>query len=287
MMGLLLAVGMLVDNAVVVVESIYHYRERFPDRPWYAAVQSTQVVGVAIAAGTLSSIIVFLPMVFGEKDNISIFLTQVAITMAIAHLASWLVAVSLVPMLSARLPPPKFIGRKNIITRVQAVYGRFIAGTLSHRRWTMIGLLVLMIVSIIGPAMHTKMDMFPAGDSDRLFIGYRLNAMYPLKELQASVDKIEGYLNSHREEFHIKNIYSSRYAEDATDTFTSVLFDKNDKTRPTRKSSWKNCAKKCRKCRSAKSFSISTRTATAVTIPSTPEFGRRFRRGIEHRCRQA
>ncbi len=122
MMGLLLAVGMLVDNAVVVVESIYHYRERYPDKPWYCAVQGTQVVGIAIAAGTLSSIIVFLPMVFGEKDNISIFLTQVAVTMAIAHLASWLVAVSLVPMLSAKLPPPKFIGRKNIITRMQGGY---------------------------------------------------------------------------------------------------------------------------------------------------------------------
>jgi hypothetical protein len=58
----------------------------------------------------MSSIIVFLPMVFGQKTTSSIFLTQVAITMAIAHLASWLVAVSLVPMLSARLPPPKFIG---------------------------------------------------------------------------------------------------------------------------------------------------------------------------------
>ncbi len=130
MMGLLLAVGMLVDNAVVVVESIYHYREKYPDKPWYCAVQGTQVVGVAIAAGTLSSIIVFLPMVFGEKDNISIFLTQVAIAMAIAHLASWLVAVSLVPMLSARLPPPKFIGRKNIITRVQGAYERFVGWTL-------------------------------------------------------------------------------------------------------------------------------------------------------------
>jgi HAE1 family hydrophobic/amphiphilic exporter-1 len=231
MMGLLLAVGMLVDNAVVVVESIYHYRERNPDKPWYCAVQGTQVVGIAIAAGTLSSIIVFLPMVFGEKDNISIFLTQVAITMAIAHLASWLVAVSLVPMLSARLPPPKFIGRKNIITTAQAAYGRFVAWTLAHRRWTMVGLAVLLLISIVGPAMHTKMEMFPAGDRDRLFISYRLNAMYPLADLKASVDKVEAYLNEHRDEFHIKNIYS-RYAEDATDTFTSILFDKNDKTRP-------------------------------------------------------
>src|SRR4029077_4098584 len=111
---------------------------------------------------------VFLPMGLGEKDIISIFLTQVAITMAIAHLSSWLVAVSLVPMLSARLPPPKFIGRKNIITRVQASYGRFIAATLSHRRWTMVGLIVLLVISIVLPAAHTKFDMFPAGDRDRL-----------------------------------------------------------------------------------------------------------------------
>jgi len=230
MMGLLLAVGMLVDNAVVVVESIYHYRERFPDKPWYCAVQGTQVVGIAIAAGTLSSIIVFLPMVFGEKSDISIFLTQVAIAMAIAHLASWLVAVSLVPMLSAHLPPPKFIGRTNIITKVQGAYGRFVAKTLDHRRWTMVGLLALLLVSIVLPASHTKVEMFPQGERDRLFIGYRLNALYPLPELKASVDKVEGYLNDHRAEFHIKSIYS-RYAEDGSDTFTQMLFEKTDPSR--------------------------------------------------------
>jgi HAE1 family hydrophobic/amphiphilic exporter-1 len=229
MMGLLLAVGMLVDNAVVVVESIYHYREQYPDKPWFSAVQGTQVVGIAIAAGTLASIIVFLPMVFGEKDDISIFLTQVAIAMAIAHLSSWLVAVSLVPMLSARLPPPKFIGRKNLITRMQASYARFIAWTLAHRRWTMTGLVALLVISILLPAMHVKSEMFPAGDRDRLFIGYRLNALYPLPELKQSVDKVERYLLAHRVEYHIKNVYS-RYAEDGSDTFTMVLFEDKDRS---------------------------------------------------------
>jgi HAE1 family hydrophobic/amphiphilic exporter-1 len=229
MMGLLLAVGMLVDNAVVVVESIYHYREKHPDKPWYSAVQGTQVVGIAIAAGTLASIIVFLPMVFGEKDDISIFLTQVAITMAIAHLSSWLVAVSLVPMLSARLPPPKFIGRTNVITRMQDVYARFIAGTLRHRRWTMLGLVALLVLSIALPMKNTKSEMFPAGERDRLFLGFRLNALYPLAELKLSVDKIENYLNANRAEFHIKNIYS-RYAEDGSDTFVSLIFEEKDRS---------------------------------------------------------
>ena len=229
MMGLLLAVGMLVDNAVVVVESIYHYREKHPDRPWYSAVQGTQVVGVAIAAGTLASIIVFLPMVFGEKDDISIFLTQVAITMAIAHLSSWLVAVSLVPMLSARLPPPKFIGRTNVITRLQDIYALFVASTLRHRRWTMFGLFALLVLSVLLPMSHTKSEMFPAGERDRLFLGFRLNALYPLAELKQSVDKIEGYLAAHRAEFHIKNIYS-RYAEDGSDTFVMLIFDEKDRS---------------------------------------------------------
>ena len=139
MMGLLLAVGMLVDNAVVVVESIYQYREKYPDKPWYSAVQGTQAVGIAIAAGTLTSVIVFLPNIFGEANDISIFLAQVAIAMSIAHLASWLVAVSLVPMLSAKLPPPKFLGRETVITRLRERYGRFVTWTLAHRRWTMAG----------------------------------------------------------------------------------------------------------------------------------------------------
>src|SRR4029453_10453799 len=115
--------------AVVVVESIYQYRAKHPDKPWYSAVQGTQAGGIAIAAGPLTSMIGFPPNIFGEANDISIFLAQVAIAMSIAHLASWLVAVSLVPMLSAKLPPPKFIGRKNIITRVQGAYGRFLAAT--------------------------------------------------------------------------------------------------------------------------------------------------------------
>ena len=137
MMGLLLAVGMLVDNAVVVVESIYQFREKFPDRPWYCAVQGTQVVGIAIAAGTLSSVVVFLPNIFGEANNISIFLAQVAIAMSIAHLASWLVAVSLVPMLASKLPSPRFLGRVTVISRLRERYGRVVDWTLRHRRWTM------------------------------------------------------------------------------------------------------------------------------------------------------
>ena len=103
MMGLLLGIGMLVDNAVVVVESIYQYREKYPGDPVRCAIEGTRSVQLAISCGTLTSIIVFLPNLFGAKNQISIFLGEVAITLTIALLASWLVAVSLIPMISARL----------------------------------------------------------------------------------------------------------------------------------------------------------------------------------------
>ena len=228
MMGLLLAVGMLVDNAVVVVESIYQYREKYPDKPWYSAVQGTQVVGIAIAAGTLTSVIVFLPNIFGEANDISIFLMQVAIAMSIAHLASWLVAVSLVPMLSAKLPPPKFLGRENAITRLRDRYGRIVTWTLAHRRWTMGGVFALLIASM-APIILTKKDMFDSGESRRMFLHYELNANYRLQDLKPAVAQVEAFLDKNRERFEIKSMYT--YYTEQGEATTSIMLTDADKAK--------------------------------------------------------
>ncbi len=225
MMGLLLAVGMLVDNAVVAVESIYQYRERYPDRPWYSAVEGTRAVGTAITAGTLTSIIVFLPNVFGEPTPIAIYLTQVAVAMAIAHVASWLVAISLIPMLASKLPPPKFIGKENAITRLQARYGHFIDWTLAHRRKTMLGLLALLLLSII-PMTQTKSDMFPSGETRDLHLSYELNGNYRLPQLEQAVGTVEAYLTANKKRFEIRNIYS--YFNESGDASTNILLTEDD-----------------------------------------------------------
>lgn len=220
MMGLLLAVGMLVDNAVVVVESIYQYREKYPDKAWYCAVEGTQVVGIAIAAGTFSSIVVFLPNIFGEKNQISIFLTQVAVAMSIAHLASWLVAVTLVPMLSARLPTPKFVGRETLVSRMQAAYARLIDWTLHHRKLTTLGVVLMSIASFV-PMALVKYDMFPAGEGSTLRLQYDINGLYRLEEMKKSIAKIEEYLLPNKTEFDIKSVYS--YANERGDAMTNII----------------------------------------------------------------
>ena len=80
-------------------------------------------MAIALSAGTLCHCIVFLPMMFGEKNMLTIFLTQLAATISVSLLASWLVAVSLIPMLSARLKTPPAVGKTNgIIPRMQNRY---------------------------------------------------------------------------------------------------------------------------------------------------------------------
>ena len=105
MMGLMLAVGMLVDNAVVVTESMFRHRAANPDEPHKATLTGVREVGLAVIAGTMTTIIVFAPIVFGEKTDIAIFLTHVAVTIFVALIASLLIAQTLVPMLASRVSP--------------------------------------------------------------------------------------------------------------------------------------------------------------------------------------
>ncbi len=97
--GLTLGIGMLVDNAIVVLESIYRKRqEGFALAP--AAVEGTAEVGGAVVASTLTTVAVFLPIVFVEGIAGQLF-GDMAITVTLSLLASLVVAVSLIPMLSA------------------------------------------------------------------------------------------------------------------------------------------------------------------------------------------
>ncbi|MEM7676681.1 MAG: efflux RND transporter permease subunit, partial [Myxococcota bacterium] len=98
--GLTLGVGMLVDNAIVVLEAIYRQRQNGASRP-EAAVRGASEVGPAVVASTMTTVAVFLPIVFVEGIAGQLFKDQ-ALTVAISLLASLLVAITVIPMLSAQ-----------------------------------------------------------------------------------------------------------------------------------------------------------------------------------------
>ncbi len=100
--GLAIGVGMLVDSSVVVLENISRLRTNGADR-LKASVDGCQEMILAIVASTITTVVVFLPIVFVSKE-IRILYSGLAFTVAYSLLVSLFVAVSLVPMLSARLP---------------------------------------------------------------------------------------------------------------------------------------------------------------------------------------
>jgi HAE1 family hydrophobic/amphiphilic exporter-1 len=208
MMGLLLAVGMLVDNAVVVVESIFQERERQHADPAMSAIRGAQSVTLAVSAGTLTSVIVFVPIIFGDKSDITIFLVHVAIPLTIALLCSWLVAVSLIPMLASRVSPPSAASsRAHVFDHVRDYYGRFLEWTLAHRWKASLGIVLLLLATVI-PAKLITFDMFPADDRRNVRIQYDLNGSYRLDELEPAIRKVMDYVEANREAWEVKTVYS-------------------------------------------------------------------------------
>ena len=207
MMGLLLGIGMLVDNAVVVVESIYQYRERWPDSPMRCAIEGTRAVQVAISAGTLSSIIVFLPNLFGKTNMISIYLSQVAMTITIALLCSWLVAVSLIPMISARLAtPPAVTTAHGFIPALTRRYGGLLRWSLEHRGKSLLAIALIVGVSLV-PAKMTRFDMFGKEPGKEMGMYLNWKGAYSLDQMSDEISKVERYLDANRKRFHLKQVY--------------------------------------------------------------------------------
>ncbi|QOY63820.1 efflux RND transporter permease subunit [Lysobacter sp. H21R4] len=223
LMGLLLAVGMLVDNAVVVVESIYQERERMPDQPVRASIVGTRNVAIALSAGTLCHCIVFVPNLLGEKNNISIFMSQIAITISVSLLASWLVAVSLIPMLSSRMKTPAAVqDQRGIIRRLQARYARLLRWTLEHRGWSIAGIVLISALSIV-PMTQTKFDMFGGGNQrNETSVNYRFSGSYSKDQVSDEVARVEAYLERNREEFRIAQVYS--WFSTGSDAGTMITF---------------------------------------------------------------
>ena len=207
MMGLMLAVGMLVDNSVVVTESIFRYRLMMPDEPYKATLLGVKEVGLAIVAGTATSIIVFVPILFGVQTDITVFLTHVAVSIVVAMLASLLIAQTMVPMLAARVALPKAATSGTLMPRLTEKYARILAWVL-RRRWIAALLTIITVASVAIPMNLVHFDTFPQEAGRRLLLDYRIEGSYPSERIEETVDQMEAYLSENKERFDIRSVYS-------------------------------------------------------------------------------
>ena len=142
--GLALGAGMLVDNAIVVLENIFRHHEQGA-RAEEAAVRGTSQVGGAIIASTLTTIVVFIPIVYMRGASGELFKEQ-AFTVAFSLLASLVVAILIIPMLYSRMYRRKSPFSEKKRQSVQFTgYGRFLDRLLNYRGWVLLVTLLLMV----------------------------------------------------------------------------------------------------------------------------------------------
>ena len=233
MMGLMLAVGMLVDNAVVITESIFRHRAEKPDAPFQSTIDGVNEVGLAVIAGTATTIIVFAPIIFGAQIDITIFLTHVAITIIVALLASLLIAQTLVPMLAARVAVPPRPKAGAWMSRLTKKYVGSLEWILGHRWWTALGIFLVCVIGVLPMILGVvKFDMFPQDVGRRLFMPYHIEGQHSLGHVESTVNTIEDYLFSRQEEFNIRSIYS--FFDEGRAESTILLTDKSDATLSTK-----------------------------------------------------
>ena len=147
--GLAVAVGMLVDNSVVVIENIYRLRAKGATVIQAAVSGARQVLG-AITASTLTTVCVFLPIVFVEGITKQLF-TDLALTMTYSLLASLIVALTLVPAMASGMLRKEKPQKPGLLDRVYPAYRKAVSWSLRHR----VVVLLLSLVLLLGSAGAT------------------------------------------------------------------------------------------------------------------------------------
>lgn len=142
--GLALGVGMLVDNSVVVIENVFRLKQHGISTKRAAIEGASQVAG-AIVASTLTTVCVFAPIIFTEGVTKQLFV-DLALTLAYTLGASLLVALTLVPAMSAGLIKRKPKKESKIIAVVQRAYGRAIQWVLRFKWFVLLGSVVLLVL---------------------------------------------------------------------------------------------------------------------------------------------
>jgi hydrophobic/amphiphilic exporter-1 (mainly G- bacteria), HAE1 family len=192
--GLALGVGMLVDNAVVVIENIFRHLEEGEKRD-NAAKKGASEVGMAITASTLTTIAVFFPMMFA--GGITGKLTRgLALAIAFSLLASLFVALTIIPLVASLIFKAGNNGRNNQrkkriqFDQFRKRYRSLLHAALQHRGWVLTGALVVFLMSfVIIPFIGT--EFMPASDQDMILLKVKMPVGTALEETNRVTSMVE------------------------------------------------------------------------------------------------
>ncbi len=186
--GLALGVGMLVDNSIVVIENIFRMRNEEGAEPREAAIQGARQVSGAIFASTLTTVCVFLPIVFTKGVTRQLFV-DMGLTIAYSLLASLFVALTVVPMMSAGVLKKSQRKETKFFGYVKEAYGKMLGAALKAKVLVLFAALVLFVGSILLAAKRGT-EFMPSMESTQVSITLETEEGTSLSDTAEQADKL-------------------------------------------------------------------------------------------------
>jgi HAE1 family hydrophobic/amphiphilic exporter-1 len=195
MLALTLSVGIVIDDAIVVLENIYRFIEEKHDDHFHAAIDATKEIGLAVLATTLSLVAIFVPVGF-MGGIVGRFMKSFGLTMAFAIMVSLLVSFTLTPMLSARWLKVDKHGKdahsskdSRIFHAVDLFYTRLLNWAMDHRL-IVSALAVLVLLSSVPLFMAAPKNFIPNDDQSEFEINLRAPEGTSLEQTEVITNRI-------------------------------------------------------------------------------------------------
>jgi multidrug efflux pump subunit AcrB len=185
--GLALGIGMLVDNSIVVIENIYRLRAKGVGAP-RAAVQGTRQVSGAIIASTLTTICVFLPMVF-TTGTVRELMMPISLTIIFTLGASLLIAMTVVPAAGSTLLKNTKPKEHPFFDRVQDIYGKILSFCL-RVKIVPLGISIGLLIFSVWAVVHMGIVMMPEMTSNQIEITVQMPEDTEREECYARADQV-------------------------------------------------------------------------------------------------
>jgi HAE1 family hydrophobic/amphiphilic exporter-1 len=206
MLGLMLGVGMLVDNAVVVIENIYRLQGQGLDPAAAARIGTRQVV-LAVLAATATTIIVWSWLFVSEPNTMTILIGEVALVICLSVACSLLISLTFIPLAAARFIPKKQLSQGFLITHFVPWYRNVLNWTLGHRAIAL-GCLFTLAFSAAIPVYFIEKAGDPQQQQRDVPIQYEIHDSSTKETIEGYVDQVEVWLESRKEELGYEDIYS-------------------------------------------------------------------------------
>jgi HAE1 family hydrophobic/amphiphilic exporter-1 len=207
--GLMFAVGMLVDPAVVVLENIFRHKQEEGLNARMAAIVGSREVSVAVISATLTTVIVFVPLVFMSESSMGRWSRDFGIAIVTATLASLLISLTLIPLAASRIFTGKEKPQAGFLNRMGDSYGLTLGKVIKFR---FLALLVFLAISWGAWGLYQSIDRDwqPRMPERRFDLAIDLPRTYDVTQIEALYDTLETLLLDQKESLEISQI-SSRY----------------------------------------------------------------------------